>query len=275
MARTDTLGNFLTDVADAIRTKKGSSDTILASDFDTEIENLPSGGGADLSEYFVTEITENKISESYPIAFVKKYPDIVISDTVTQLGNILSNGDGYSTYYTEVCPRLVGGKNVEKYEQLYGTYSSRTYGDNIKYIDVSGLDITKCWSFRYMFKNRGQLLEIQGTEYLEGSKGYFFQEMFYGCVRLTQLNLSKLGNSTQSVRYDNMFYNCRALTFLDIRSLTFNNVSSHTNMFGSSASNGPADNCEIVVKDNDAKTWINTNYSRLTNVKTVAEYEAE
>ncbi len=45
MARTNTLGNFLTDVADAIRTKKGSSDTILASDFDTEIENLPSGGG--------------------------------------------------------------------------------------------------------------------------------------------------------------------------------------------------------------------------------------
>ena len=44
MARTDTLGNFLTDVADAIREKKGTSETILASNFDTEIENLPSGG---------------------------------------------------------------------------------------------------------------------------------------------------------------------------------------------------------------------------------------
>lgn len=50
MARVDTLGHFLTDVADAIRAKKGSSDTIQASDFDTEIENLPSGG--DPSEYF-------------------------------------------------------------------------------------------------------------------------------------------------------------------------------------------------------------------------------
>lgn len=45
MARTDTLGNFLTDVADAIRTKKGSEELIAAADFDTEIENLPSGGG--------------------------------------------------------------------------------------------------------------------------------------------------------------------------------------------------------------------------------------
>ena len=43
MARTDTLGNFLTDVADAIREKKGTNEAIVASDFDTEIENLPSG----------------------------------------------------------------------------------------------------------------------------------------------------------------------------------------------------------------------------------------
>ena len=45
MARTNTLGNFLTDVATAIKTKKGDDTPILASDFDTEIENLPSGGG--------------------------------------------------------------------------------------------------------------------------------------------------------------------------------------------------------------------------------------
>lgn len=37
----------LTSVADAIRTKKGTSDTIQVSDFATEITNLPSGGGDD------------------------------------------------------------------------------------------------------------------------------------------------------------------------------------------------------------------------------------
>lgn len=46
MARTDTLGNFLTDVADAIKNKKGDDTPILASDFDTEINNLPSGGSS-------------------------------------------------------------------------------------------------------------------------------------------------------------------------------------------------------------------------------------
>ena len=45
MARTDTLGNFLTDVAIAIRNKKGTTNTIVASNFDTEIESIETGGG--------------------------------------------------------------------------------------------------------------------------------------------------------------------------------------------------------------------------------------
>ena len=45
MARTDTLGNFLTDIADAIREKNGTTDTIYAASFDEEIKNLPTGGG--------------------------------------------------------------------------------------------------------------------------------------------------------------------------------------------------------------------------------------
>lgn len=44
MARTDNLTNFLTDVAEAIKTKKGDDTPISASYFDEEILNLPSGG---------------------------------------------------------------------------------------------------------------------------------------------------------------------------------------------------------------------------------------
>lgn len=45
MARTDNLTNYLTDVASAIKEKKGDSTPISAKDFDTEIINLPGGGG--------------------------------------------------------------------------------------------------------------------------------------------------------------------------------------------------------------------------------------
>ena len=44
MARTNNLTNFLTDVSNAIKTKKGSQVDIVASNFDTEILNLPSQG---------------------------------------------------------------------------------------------------------------------------------------------------------------------------------------------------------------------------------------
>jgi hypothetical protein len=61
MARTDTLGNFLTDVAEAIRTKEGTADKIKASDFDTRISNLSGGGSEDLTEEF--ETYENELEE--------------------------------------------------------------------------------------------------------------------------------------------------------------------------------------------------------------------
>lgn len=44
MARTNNLTNFLTDVAGAIKTKKGSQTAIQAANFDTEILALPSQG---------------------------------------------------------------------------------------------------------------------------------------------------------------------------------------------------------------------------------------
>ena len=51
MARIDNLNNFLTDVAAAIKNKKGDQSLIKAKDFDTEIENIPTGGGKDINLY--------------------------------------------------------------------------------------------------------------------------------------------------------------------------------------------------------------------------------
>lgn len=45
MAKTDNLREFLTDVANAIRNKKGTTDLINPQDFSTEIESIQGGGG--------------------------------------------------------------------------------------------------------------------------------------------------------------------------------------------------------------------------------------
>lgn len=58
MARTDNLTNYLTDVASAIKTKKGSNAPIQASEFDTEIASLLSGGG----EVTLPEVNEKDIN---------------------------------------------------------------------------------------------------------------------------------------------------------------------------------------------------------------------
>ena len=46
MAKNDNLKDFLTDVADAIREKKGTTDLINPQDFAAEIASIQSGGGA-------------------------------------------------------------------------------------------------------------------------------------------------------------------------------------------------------------------------------------
>ncbi len=54
MARTDTLTNFLTDVADSIREKNGNSEPIACEDFDTEIESIQTGGSLQTKSITIT-----------------------------------------------------------------------------------------------------------------------------------------------------------------------------------------------------------------------------
>ena len=63
MARTDNLTNFLTDVAAAIKAKKGDSTPIPAADFDTEIANLPSGDDSMLISLINRTATSFEIPE--------------------------------------------------------------------------------------------------------------------------------------------------------------------------------------------------------------------
>lgn len=111
MARIDNLSNFLTDVAEAIRTKKGSEDPIAAADFDTEIENLPSGGTPQQrvwtrpSDWWDTETilseAENRKDNSnytvYPL-YIVLFDDSEKTTTFSQSTNNKSYyGDGYLT----------------------------------------------------------------------------------------------------------------------------------------------------------------------------------
>lgn len=95
MARTDNLKDFLTDVADAIRTKKGTTELIPADTFDAEIESISGGKEEQSKSVTITEngtqtVTpdENKTLSSVEITTnVPQKPEQAKSVTITQNGS--------------------------------------------------------------------------------------------------------------------------------------------------------------------------------------------
>lgn len=230
MARTDTLGNFLTDVANAIRTKKGTSETILARDFDTEIENLPSGG-----DYNAKVDT----SKNYTTGSVGG-----IKSLITEIRNIDTSLITNMSYMFANCSNLT---------------------------TIPQLNTSNATNMQSMFTG---CTELATTLQLDASKATNMQHMFNACRGLTSVVFDNATICTPT-NVIGMFLSCIRLTHIDLRSFDFSNATNYTGMFGYSASDGVPDNCEIIVADDTQKTWITDKFTRLTNVKTVAEYEAE
>lgn len=91
--------------------------------------------------------------------------------------------------------------------------------------------------------------------------------MFNSCRQVTEIDLSGLDlSSVTDVSY--MFYYCNSATKIDIRTLDESVITSTSQMFGNINND-----CLIIVKDDDFKTWLLTKFPSLTNVKTVSEYE--
>lgn len=107
---------------------------------------------------------------------------------------------------------------------------------------------------------------------LNVSKATSLRTMFLGDENLISLDLSNFYGAN-IVSCEQTFFNCKSLIHLDMRNFDFTLLTNISNMFGSNASSGPPNNCEIIVKDNTQKQWFSTNFSRFINVKTVAEYE--
>ena len=95
----------------------------------------------------------------------------------------------------------------------------------------------------------------------------FLTYMFSNCEKVTSLDLSGMVGTVG--RMGSMFAGCSALTHIDIRGLIMHECGIYSSAFNSV----PTD-CEIIVKDTTEKEWLLSKFSSLTNVKTVAEYEA-
>ena len=150
MAKNDNVNDFLTDIADAIRAKKGTSALINPQDFASEIEGIEGGGGSDSGETIdalftntLTHLKSNATSlRAYALRGLSKLVSVDLPN-VTSVGDNALYGVGCSEVYLPKCTK-VGGTAICYCNSLVkvnlpvcktlGTYAFR---DNKLLADVS------------------------------------------------------------------------------------------------------------------------------------------
>ena len=177
----------------------------------------------------------------------------------------------------------IGGENgvVQTNTNASGMFA---YLTNVESLDLSKLDTSNITSMSKMFYKSSGLKNIDFSNF-NTSNVTNMSSMFEGCSSLTSLDLSNfdtlnvismgsmfLGcsslitldlsnfNTSKVTNMSSMFSGCISLTSLDIRNMNFINVTNYTNMFIN-----VKNDCEIIA-NSEGKTWINSNFSKLTNV---------
>lgn len=236
MARIDTLSHYLTDIADSIRTKIGEDLPIVAEEIDDYINNMY---GYDLHDFFNNDFINSGSAQSavgFKTFLAIKYKNMQYCPIPIDLGGLSMSLEGaFASSNLTTAPYFINTSGVTSVKNLFNMCSSAQF------------PATSDWTF---------LNAIDASN------------MFNGCGQLigkVHINLPSCTNVS------NMFSGCTSLTHIDMREMTFDNVTNYTDMFGATFSTGVPDNCLIIVKDNAAKTWITSKFSRLTNVKTVGE----
>ena len=146
MARTDNLTNFLTDIADTIRSKTGSQSTILAEDFDTEITTIATDGTATADD-IINPKTAYSQSGKITGAIMPNYGSVESSltykSTTTVTGTypavcmtkdykllLVTDGDG-------ICSYILGANGYEK-----TNYSATASQCGHSYSNIRGIRIS-------------------------------------------------------------------------------------------------------------------------------------
>lgn len=256
MARTDNLTNFLTDVANAIREKKGTYGEIPASEFDMKIREISSSnseatGGADLSEYFTEIISAGTNSVAGYINTIKKIPLMTISGTscdymfqacpfpeipLLDTSRVTSMNYMFRNSAIERIP-LLDTSNVTNMASMFSgskvtevpnlntskvkSMGSMFYGSKI--VNAPEMDTSQVTSMASMFRECENLVSVPSYN---TSQVTSMAQMFYGCRKLEQIGEYDTQNVTNM---NGLFYNVDKLT--KIPNLNTSNVTNMSMMF--------------------------------------------
>ena len=195
MARTDTLGNFLTDVAAAIREKKGTTDAILASNFDTEIASIETGGGSTTVEkgLVINSFDENGYATDVSIVGMTEIPQYYLY---------------YASYISDNHKAWLGniGGNLHLPNDLTKINASAFgYCTGLALTELPDT-IREIWDNAFSYCTNLALTKLPSNLYYLGGRA------FYGC---TNLALTELPSGLKSMGF-NVFQNCKNITVKEI-----------------------------------------------------------
>lgn len=241
MARIDTLGNFLIDIANAIRDKKGTTDTITPANFDTEIANIETG--VDIYDYF------DKTPSTYGSYFV--------NHTIKQIPELDTSGANTFAYAFTQCSQIktlpfIDTSNATSFRQMFSMCS------NLK--TIPALDFSKGTSFNAMFGSCSSLVEVPE---MNTGKGTDFNSMFYGCTSLTTVPAIDTSSGTD---LSGLFFQCTSLP--TIPELNTSKTTAFYGIFYSCASI-----TEIPNIDTSAGTDFYIMFQGCTNLETVPQLD--
>lgn len=173
MARTDNLTNFLTDIANSIRTKTGETGVISPANMDMAIESIPSG---ETKEYFAKASGSNiSVATNRLNLFIKEIPYLDTSN-VTNMTSMFA----YSQITT--IP-LLDTSNSTTMVKMFQGCSQLT--------SLPLINTSKCTNMEYMIANCSS---IQAIPSIDCSQAKYVDYMFYGDTKLVTIPRLDFGN---------------------------------------------------------------------------------
>lgn len=214
MAKNDNLKDFLVDVADAIREKKGTTDKINPQDFSSEIASIQSRGrdwseiGYDAEPSFIEEgfAYAKEIKENWD----ESTPNFKGDLNLMFFPNVPFTTKRSAEGLFSGCTRLVRVDNLPF--DLF-TDTTNTFSDCVALCKLPLLNMinnTKLW---YTFLNCYSLKELHITN---SSKITYYSNAFNGAKRLTYINEIDMSSASTSTA---IFRQCENLVFCLIKNL--------------------------------------------------------
>ena len=185
------LDDTLTDIANAIRGKNGSSDTYRPGQMADAIDNIPAG----------TLGIPREVNQAGVYGFPEQNFTFSLPSNATDVRN-----NAFSSAF-------------------YGC-TSLTSVDFSSLTTVSGSN-----AFSYAFYGCTSLTSVDLSSLTTASGGRAFNYAFYGCTSLTSVDLSSLATVSGSNAFSYAFYICTSLTSVSFPALTTSSFGTATNQF--------------------------------------------